>query len=359
MTPFIELCVSSSLHHTHPPCRHNPHKQNKKRIQRDHRVKQRLDLIHSNMTRLLNIYKDTDGLVALELKEISGLNTYGQFMEKVEELRQSYAKDPNVVSYTFENPNEKQEDSIDHFAFSTLFTPSELSGKLLDLNALYQRFLNLNIFKTFKQQYEITQFDYYAYLSNLDDMITIIPYRLKATANTFTITQYISYLTDLIAYLKDHFSKMNPLVPVAEITEEIDTRFKEIWENDAVAGYFPNASSSYRDDKPYGIALSMAHKDVDVYFAKDNSPKTLKQSLHNTALAASDSSAPADAAASTAVNPLYCVPCAKLFSKQTLFDSHATGKKHIKAVAQMQKGSVGGGSVQGGESDAKIGRAHV
>jgi splicing factor 3A subunit 3 len=33
-----------------------------------------------------------------------------------------------------------------------------------------------------------------------------------------------------------------------------------------------------------------------------------------------------------ASNPLFCVPCDKLFTKQSLFDSHLPGKKHVKAA---------------------------
>lgn len=39
-------------------------------------------------------------------------------------------------------------------------------------------------------------------------------------------------------------------------------------------------------------------------------------------------------------DPLFCVACGKKFAKQTVFDAHLAGKKHIKAIEALQTGKL-------------------
>jgi len=85
---------------------------------------------------------------------------------------------------------------------------------------------------------------------------------------------YVSYLRDLCAYLEDWFQRAKPLVNIADLRSKANGYFVERWDRGTIDGWEQERS-------------------------------------------------------------LFCKACQKEFAKQTVYDAHLTGKKHIKAAEQM------------------------
>jgi splicing factor 3A subunit 3 len=311
--------------------------QSKKRLLRDHQVKKRLDIVVSNSKRLLDLYKDADGLMKKELQSLTGTNedAFKVFMRQVDKIRRSYSQHPDSITYTFENPSDRVADSIDALSLDDVFTANEKAGRVMDFNHFYQQFLNLSVFRQFSEHYGIDRFDYLAFLSNFDDLLTLIPYKTKATASATAMAEYKLFVSSVVDALRVFFTKAHPLVPPAELDAEIDATFDRLWQDRDLKGYFPGAQAVHREPKEYGLALSLEHSATDAAFLQSNPPSSFDSSSGS---GSGNGEAPAEAGSGAAAESgsLYCAPCQKLFTKQTLFDAHLPGKKHQKNLKKAE-----------------------
>lgn len=128
----------------------------------------------------------------------------------------------------------------------------------------------------------VKKLGYLQYLAEFDNFSAI-------PTDTKTPGEYQKYLHGLRDYFESFFSRVQPLHDLTQAVDEAKADFDEKWE----AGTFP------------GWEKSNGH-----------------------------------AAGDEAESALFCVACKKQFSKQTLYDSHLKGKKHIKAAAALLKEGV-------------------
>jgi splicing factor 3A subunit 3 len=138
------------------------------------------------------------------------------------------------------------------------------------------RYLDLNALHTlYNNLKSVKKLDYLQYLSEFDDFVTLYPKAIKTTE------EYKTYLNQLFEYLHGFFRRAKPLYDLSTLEQEALAEFNQEWEQGQVKGW----------------------EQVD-----------------------------------TGNQSLFCAACEKQFSKQTVYDAHLTGKKHIKAQKKLDEG---------------------
>ncbi|KAI9361456.1 hypothetical protein BD770DRAFT_425804 [Pilaira anomala] len=136
------------------------------------------------------------------------------------------------------------------------------------------RYLDLNELHTMYINLKgVKKLDYLQYLSEFDDFATVYPKSIK------TSEEYKHYLNELFQYLHGFFRRSKPLYDITALEEEALPEFNQQWEQGKVPGW-----------------------DLD-----------------------------------TTNHDLFCPACQKQFAKKTVFDSHLTAKKHMKAQKKLDE----------------------
>ncbi|KAI8979810.1 hypothetical protein BDF20DRAFT_871845 [Mycotypha africana] len=165
------------------------------------------------------------------------------------------------------------------------------------------RYLDMNtIHTTYINLKGVKKLDYLQFLSEFDDFSTIYP---KAIKNS---DDYKSYLNNLYDYLYGFYRRAKPLYNLNELETRAREQFEENWRQGKVKGW----------------------EQVE----------------------AGDAS-------------LFCKACQKQFTKQTVYDAHLSGKKHIKAQKKLDEstgssnshtttnGNINGGSSSNSQDDKR------
>lgn len=120
----------------------------------------------------------------------------------------------------------------------------------------------------------VKKLDYLQYLNEFDDFQACYPKAIKSTE------EYRTYLSNLHDYLYNFFRRARPLYNVQELEQKTQEQFSKEWEEGKVKGWEESVNEQ---------------------------------------------------------QGLFCQACQKAFSKQTVFDAHLTGKKHIKAQNKLNE----------------------
>ncbi|KAL0075349.1 hypothetical protein J3Q64DRAFT_1755063 [Phycomyces blakesleeanus] len=123
----------------------------------------------------------------------------------------------------------------------------------------------------------VKKLDYLQYLSDFDNFAQLYPKSIKSSP------EYKAYLDSMVAYLRSFFERAKPLFDVGELENRARKEFEEAWDEGRVSGWEWSTQ-----EKP-GEAL-------------------------------------------------FCEACQKQFTKQSVFDGHKNGKKHIKAQEKLDAG---------------------
>jgi hypothetical protein len=118
----------------------------------------------------------------------------------------------------------------------------------------------------------VKSLDYVSYLASFDHFHSI-PLSCKDL-------QYKNYLNNLLLYLKSFFTRTKPLFDMKTLEKSSDTWFEDSWNKKTLRGW-------------------------------ENIPKSLK------------------------TDPLYCLPCKKLFTNKNVYRAHKKGARHRKAVEKV------------------------
>jgi splicing factor 3A subunit 3 len=162
-------------------------------------------------------------------------------------------------------------------SLATAFDPEELVNEELEQLELDRKFTgeegvarHLDLHALFQEYINIKGIKRISYLTYLNrfDRFKDIEIDIKKT------TKYSSYLNSLFEYLSNWIRRAQPLFNVEKLETDAAVEFETAWDKDEVVGWTRPA------------------------LQEDTS--------------------------------LYCVPCKKLFTKRTVFDSHKSGKKHLK-----------------------------
>ncbi|RUS25551.1 hypothetical protein BC938DRAFT_471988, partial [Jimgerdemannia flammicorona] len=227
----------------------NP-KTHKERLTHEHRVCEFLDRISSRSHFLHNLYEDTDGARKTEIDALSGANEFSEFYARLKSVKDYHRRYPNEsvepleLEFLNQAQKEREDDGEDQ---TTLFSGEEGGGRFLDLNAVFERYLNLK---------GVRKMDYLIYLSEFDD-----------------------FEGTLKSYFEDFFRRAKPLFNITDLRSTARATFEEQWREGKVIGW----------EKQAGAEEEME-------------------------------------------SGLFCPACEKQFTKQTVYDAHLKGKKHIKAA---------------------------
>eukprot|EP00808_Paulinella_micropora_P013415 g18531.t1 len=266
----------------------------REQIARHQKVAARIDAMRDVGRKLLAAYKDADGLLAMELQEISGddsLDVYYRRLQDLQNFHRRTAGAPVVI-----------DKSTTDVKVTADWSHEEARGRFVDLHAVYELYVNLPCFE---------RCDYLTFLNTFEEQMARVPKEQKIRSDR--AKAYREFVEAFYSYLKDFFVRTNPLVNIAKIEALIEEDFSQRWEAKAVPGWFEDDSS--------GSGRATGKR-------KREGKEKRKEEEQD--------SAPTQAAED---DPLYCKPCAKRFAKQTVFDTHLTGRKHKKAEKAMQEGA--------------------
>ncbi|GAA5862264.1 hypothetical protein JCM3774_004841 [Rhodotorula dairenensis] len=165
------------------------------------------------------------------------------------------------------------------------FTGDEALGRYLDLHELHDKWNNLAPPSASGQASAggWKRYSYLQYLAALADFN--LSRQLKSTP------AYATYLTDLLAYLSGFYERVFPLRDLDEVLQRADRDFAERWDKGQVPGWEAHENGS--------------------------------AATSTSAAAAGDS------------NGIWCAACQKSFAKDSVYQAHLTGKKHVKAAAKL------------------------
>ena len=244
-------------------------------------IKHFLDEITKRSARALVLYEDRDRLKREEIKVLEGeaclapdkatdnkvIDVWTNYYEMAQQIKSYHAR---FTQYG--QPEEIHDENwyfmhaLDDKSAFPKFTGQEGFGRFVDLHEFYNQFFNLHKIRTAKP--ELTRrLDYVTYLNNFDTFHEI-PIKAKDS-------NYKQYLVDLLNYLKSFFARTQPLLSVAQIEDKHSADFTERWETRQIRGWesLPTTEGILR-------------------------------------------------------NPLFCLPCQKLFASRNVYKAHKSGKKH-------------------------------
>lgn len=167
---------------------------------------------------------------------------------------------------------------IDHI--NQQYTVDEYYGNYLDLQQFYHTFLNVDIFRLTYRHLDYIQF------------IQQLPTILNTTnPNKYHHTVYNQWLQQLIDYLYHYIERIYPFSDRIQMKQLIHDEYIKL-------------QTEHQSDAT----------DVDTNLSNQT---TLPAQSATTQLS------------------LYCRACDKLFAKQTVYDAHLTGKKHMKNTVSL------------------------
>jgi len=290
----------------------------KEKIYAENLMKEIIEKIQKLSRDLLDLYEDKDGYYNEENLIFLGKKRYSDsslnFIYKEQNNKNSINNNNNSVNIIWKNFYDKlkeiknnnkrnlnSDDVFDNISSDKLFNKlleninkkisfnsEENKGRTLDLHSNYIEYINLKGLNNKELEY----------LSYLDIFYEFekIPLKMRLDED------YKKYLNNLLLYLKNFFVKTKPFVDYNEIQDIIDDKFEEDWK--------------IKKDKYFDNNNNIENKEKN---EKENENEKDKESIKNND------------------NNIYCIYCNKIFNKQTIYNSHLTGKKHKKNVENFNK----------------------
>ncbi|KAK2748537.1 hypothetical protein FQN57_000671 [Myotisia sp. PD_48] len=247
----------------------------RERLIRDHQVAGFLNRIHEQSQRLVDIYKDVNGLHAKEVQALGVGEPFDEFYKRLEEIKDFHRRYPNEPvenlekSYKRGRPGEGDSSTME---IDNMFTGEESLGQFFDLTKFHEDYLNLPGVK------RIT------YLQYLDVFDTFTYPELPIKRSVKLTDQYFNYVGELAAYLEGFMKRSKPLEPTDKLFSSYDKEFAELWESKQVPGWGVEEKAS-------------------------SGPKTEGTG-----------------------EGIWCPDCEKEFKNENVYKNHMTGKKHIRAA---------------------------
>ncbi|PWN34233.1 uncharacterized protein FA14DRAFT_161694 [Meira miltonrushii] len=267
-------------------------------IRKQHQISSLLDRIVSRNATLYNLYGDASGDMQQERLVLSNAsagpsNTNGasetddmeEFYNRLNRIRDYHKKYPNAMpdAFTIDTENAEgaqdtdMESGIDNI--DRMFSGEEMGGRFIDLYIQHDEFLNL------KGVRRITYLQYLDSFDRLRGSSGRIPVEIKRSE------AYRTYLQSLQTYLLNFLRKSRPLSDVDALELSILAGFEQDWSEGRVEDW-----ENQGEDRT-----------------------------------------PAETQARS-TDGIWCEACQRSFAKQTVFDAHLKGQKHIKATERMASG---------------------
>ncbi|KIW86968.1 uncharacterized protein Z519_12433 [Cladophialophora bantiana CBS 173.52] len=253
----------------------------KDRLTRDHQIDGFLTRIQEQSKRLLDIYKDAEGLRLKEVQSLSTGEPFEEFYKQLEEVKDFHRRYPNEPVENLERAYKRRRPEEGEYIPSevdNMFSGEESNGRFLDLTQLHEDYLNIP---------GIKRLTYLQYLDNFD---AFEPPRLPIKRQNKISDQYLQYVANLDSYLESFVRRTRPLEDLVKLFLRFQREFDTAWEAGTVPGW----------------------------------TKEQKEQMSTNASAASEPQTEGTGAG------VWCPDCEKEFTNQNVYKSHLTGKKHIK-----------------------------
>ena len=267
------------------------------RLAHEHEAARLMDEMRRQMQHAVALYVDDAGLMKQQLADIEGDNTWTSFYATLATLRLQASKLPP--------PAQPAPASRVPIAALPAFTAEESNGRHVDLHAQHARYLQLPFHP---------RVDYLTYLQRFS-LFHTVPRERKV--KSFHSAAYAAYIGELRQYWRHYGQRLYPLVEWDGAADgdsmeaEMRREFELEWKGRRVKGWFDvDDGESRRESEGLHVA---ADESKDATAADDGGPT------------GSDGKR----------DPLYCRACKKQFAKQSVFDAHLSGRKHIKAQQEM------------------------
>ena len=264
-------------------------------MNRDHQIAGFLDRIQEQSKRLIDIYKDTEGLRTKEIQSISTGDPFDEFYKQMTEIKDFHRKYPNEPvenlerAYKRRAPNEGESSTTE---VDNLFTGEEAFGRFLDLTMEHEEYLNLS--------HDIKRVSYLQYLTMFDSFGPPFMNLKRGQKNT---DQYFSYVGRLADYLESFLKRTRPLEDLSKVFTSMDQDFEKAWSENSIPDW-----------------------GTEVQPAGPTAPITEGTG-----------------------EGIWCPDCEKEFKNENVYKSHLSGKKHLKAAEiRKARGDVSG--LNNGES---------
>ncbi|OAL31285.1 hypothetical protein AYO20_08340 [Fonsecaea nubica] len=272
----------------------------KDRLTRDHQIDGFLTRIQEQSRRLLDIYKDAEGLRLQEVQSLSTGEPFEEFYKQLDEVKDFHRRYPNEPVENLERAYKRRRPEEGEYIPSevdNMFSGEESNGRFLDLTQLHEDYLNLP---------GVKRLTYLQYLDNFD---AFEPPRLPIKRQNKITDQYLQYVASLDSYLESFIRRTRPLEDLAKLFLRYQRDFDTAWEAGTVPGW-------------------------------------TKEQKEQESTSASASSGPQTEGTGAGV---WCPDCEKEFTNQNVYKSHLTGKKHIKnAEAKKSRAAANGDAAMNG-----------
>jgi splicing factor 3A subunit 3 len=284
-------------------------------VLQSNRVNKYLDRLQDSSTKLADIYEDKDGLRREEIASLSGsgLDLYLMFYEKLRDLKDYHRKFPSA---SLDDPDNRI--YIDDYEALPRFTGEEGYGKCLDMNGLYEVYLNLKIYQARVEALKNSpapaprkkkaganinpeddyKLDYVTFLETF--------YSFSDDNNMYKDEDYLKFLTSVLAYLKDFLFRSQPLFDWTKALEDLQKEINERWNSGAFRGW------------------TQVAPDPDDEFGNPSSNNNSGTSAIAEILSKMHFGGPKPDGSGTFV----CKACNQEFIKESVFKGHSQSKKH-------------------------------
>ncbi len=225
-----------------------------------------------------------DASLAEEVGALKGTtaDVFAKFYTQLEQLRSYHQRFPFVplvrarvpAQETADEAENDKEAAAEPALPEVAFSGAESHGRHLDLHPFFDAYLNLAFVKAQREKNPSFELTYRTYVS------TFFKFSSSAEVARLKDEEYLHYVLDLQAYLVDFLRRSQPLLDVRQTLDAIAKDTQTKWDDGSL--------------RAWGDA------------------------------------------AQAAADPLYCAPCGKLFSKQSVFDGHLPGKKHVSAAKKWE-----------------------
>lgn len=245
----------------------------KDRLNRDHQIAGFLARIQEQSQRLIDIYKDTEGIRSKELQALSTGDPFDEFYKQLEDVKDFHRRYPNEPVENLERAYKRRhpgEGEVLVTETDNMFTGEESNGRFLDLTTLHEDYLNLPGVKRL------------TYLQYLDSFDAFEPPKMPVKRQNKLSDTYLRYVADLSGYLESFVRRTRPLEDLTKLFASIDRDFESAFESGTLQGW-----------------------------AKEEAPSKT-------------------AGPRTEGDGLWCADCEKGFSNENVYKSHLSGKKHIR-----------------------------
>ncbi|KAH8701994.1 putative splicing factor 3a subunit 3 [Talaromyces proteolyticus] len=248
----------------------------RERLARDHQIAGFLDRIEEQSKRLVDIYKDAEGIRAQEIQSIATGDAFEEFYKRLDEIKDFHKRYPNEPVENLERAyKRKYPVEGEHFVLETesMFTGEEAYGQFFDLTQLHEEYLNIPGVKRLTYIQYIDQFDVFT------------PPQLTLKRTSKLSDKYFKYVGELASYLEGFMKRVRPLENLDKLFASFDEEFNKQWASNEVPGWGTEVANGADGPKTQGTGEG-----------------------------------------------IWCSDCEKEFKNENVYKNHLTGKKHIKAA---------------------------